>query len=152
LLHVAVPLIFSSGSVSLMHVIDRVFLTWDSTDALSASLPAGMVFWTLLSLGIGTAAYVNTFVAQYVGAGRDDRLGDALWQGIYFALGFFVLMLDCSTLSSTSFGWVGHSTEVQRVEIEYFAILVLGGLPTLVATALSCYYSGRSKTIVIMWV
>lgn len=152
LLRVAVPLVLSSGSVSLMHVVDRIFLTWYSTDALSAALPAGMVLWTLLSLGIGTAAYVNTFVAQYVGAGRQDRLADALWQGIHFSSLCGLLMLVFIPLAKPIFGWIGHSPAVQHLEVEYFAILVVGGWPTLVGTSLSCYYSGRSQTLYIMWV
>ncbi len=43
LLRVALPLVLSSGSLSLMNVIDRVFLTAYSTDALAASTPAGLL-------------------------------------------------------------------------------------------------------------
>ena len=66
LLHVALPLVVSSGSASLMYVIDRVFLTRYSTEAMAAALPASMLHWTLMSLAIGTVTYVNAFVAQYL--------------------------------------------------------------------------------------
>ena len=56
LLQVAVPLILSSGSISLMHGVDRIFLTWYSPDALAAALPAGIMNWTLLALPVGLAA------------------------------------------------------------------------------------------------
>mgnify|MGYP003927364789 FL=1 len=79
LLQVAVPLILSSGSISLMHVVDRIFLTWYSPDALAAALPAGIMNWTLLALPVGLASYVNTFVAQYDGAGKRERVSQALW-------------------------------------------------------------------------
>src|SRR5262245_6553082 len=45
LLRVAIPLIVSSGSQSLMHVTDRIFLTRSSVDAVAASLPSGVLFW-----------------------------------------------------------------------------------------------------------
>jgi len=64
LLIVALPLAVSSGSLSLMHVVDRVFMTWVSTDALAAGLPAGLLSWTVMSVPLGIASYVNTFVAQ----------------------------------------------------------------------------------------
>ena len=39
-LTIAVPMIQSMGSWSLMHFVDRMFLTWYSRDALAAALPA----------------------------------------------------------------------------------------------------------------
>lgn len=135
-----------------MHVVDRIFLTWYSTDALAASLPAGMVYWTILSFGIGTAAYVNTFVAQYTGAGQSHRVADALWQGIYFSMICGLLLLAMYPLSGPIFQLFGHEPAVQVLEVEYFSLMTLCGLPSLLAATLSCYYSGRSQTVVIMWV
>src|SRR5262245_24124344 len=85
LMQVALPLMLSSGTVALMQVTDRVFLTWYRTDALAAALPAGMLHWTVVALLIGTAMYVNTFVAQYDGAGRKDRVVASVWQGLYLS-------------------------------------------------------------------
>ncbi len=90
-LRVAFPLILSTGSWSLQQFIDRMFLTWYSPEAIAASMPAGMVSWTLASLFMGTAAYVNTFVAQYYGARRMERIGPAVWWGIYVT-GFVVVV------------------------------------------------------------
>ncbi|MEQ9068076.1 MAG: hypothetical protein RLO18_15185, partial [Gimesia chilikensis] len=70
LTNVAVPLVLSCGSLSIMHVVDRIFLTWWSTDAVAAALPAGMIQWTIMSIAMGKAMYVNTFVAQYEGANQ----------------------------------------------------------------------------------
>lgn len=67
LLTIAIPLAISAGSVTMMHIANRLFLTWHSQDALAAVLPASMWNWTLLSIFIGTAQYVNTFVSQYKG-------------------------------------------------------------------------------------
>ena len=78
-LGIALPLILSTASWSIQHFTDRVFLTWHSTEALSAALPAGMANFTFISLFMGTAQYVNTFVAQYIGARRPERVGPAIW-------------------------------------------------------------------------
>ncbi|NIW98799.1 MAG: hypothetical protein GWN13_11235 [Phycisphaerae bacterium] len=82
-LKIAFPLILSTGSWSVQHFIDRMFLTWYSPQAIAASMPAGLLFWTVISLFVGMAVYVNTFVAQYYGAKRKDRVGPSVWQGIY---------------------------------------------------------------------
>ena len=82
LMSVAVPLVLSSGSLSLMIAIDRLFLTWFSEDALAASTPAAALHWTVMSAFIGTINYANAFVAQYEGAGRKDRGGRGLAGGL----------------------------------------------------------------------
>lgn len=153
LLRIALPLILSSGSLSLMHVIDRIFLTWSSTAALAAAMPAGLLHWTVMSVFIGTATYVNTFVAQYDGAGKKDRVVASVWQGVYLA----VVSGACLTaifvpLSPAIFAAAGHEPEVQRLENAYFSILCFGAVPMILAAALSTFFSGRGRTQVLMWV
>lgn len=152
LVRVALPLAISSGSLSLMHVVDRMFLTWYSKEALAASLPSGMLNWTLMSLAIGTVGYVNTFVAQYQGARRNDRVAASVWQGVHFAWITGVLLLVFIPLAKPVFTFANHEPLVQQLEVEYFQILIWGSAPTLVATALSCFYSGRGKTMLILYV
>ena len=53
---------------------------------MAASFPAVMWFWLPFGLLQVTAGYVSTFVAQYTGAGRPERVGPAVWQGIHFAV------------------------------------------------------------------
>lgn len=153
LLRVALPLVISSGSVSLMHVVDRMFLTWWSVDALAASLPSGVLFWAVLSLPFGIAVYTNTFVAQYSGAARKERVVASVWQGVWLAVAGGVLVGACAPFSETVFRtWVDHEEAVLRLEASYFSILCLGAVPTLVQVALSAFFSGRGQTTVVMWV
>ena len=152
LFEVAFPLILSSGSVSLMHVVDRIFLTWYSADALAAALPAGMLHWTMLALPIGLAAYVNTFVAQYDGAKRPKQVSLALWQGIFTGVCCGVVVTSAAPIAGILFHWIGHGGEVERMETIYFTTLCFGSLPVILVTTLSCFFSGRGKTQVVMWV
>jgi multidrug resistance protein, MATE family len=152
LFRVAWPLIISHGSLSLMLVVDRAFLTWYSTDALAASLPAGLLFWTFLGVPLGAAQYVNSFVAQYEGAGQRERVSASVWQGFYFSVLAGLIILLGIPASSTFFAWMGHPGPVQRLESEYFSALCWGGGPLVMTAALSAFYSGRGHTRVVMWV
>ncbi len=152
LANVAVPLVLSCGSLSIMHVVDRIFLTWWSTDAVAAALPAGMIQWAAMSIAMGNATYVNTFIAQYEGAGQKQRVSESFWQGIYLALIWGAVLLLGIPFASTIFYWIGHVAEVQTLEVDYFSIVCLGSGPALISTVLSCFYTGRSKTLVVMWV
>jgi MATE family multidrug resistance protein len=152
LLRVAVPLVLSSGSLSLMYVVDRILLTWYSTDALAAALPAGMLHWTLVSLFLGIAGYVNTFVAQYEGAGRPDRVAAALWQGIHLSVFASLALLLALPWAGPLFDLLDQDPTIRDMEVEYFSIACLGTLPFLLQATLACFYSGRGQTRVIMWV
>ncbi len=149
---IAFPLILSTGALSVQHFVDRMFLSWYSPEAIAAAMPAGMVNFCIMSLFIGTAAYVNTFVAQYFGAGREDRIGPVIWQGIYVsALGGLAVMA-LIPFAEPIFCLVDHDPEIQRLEVEYFIILCLGAGPMIASTALSGFFSGRGRTWPVMWV
>ncbi len=150
-LTLALPLIFSTGVISIQHFVDRIFLTWYAPEAIAAVMPAGILNFTLLSLFLGTGGYVNTFVAQYYGAKRDDRIGPVLWQGIYIALlggGVHLIFLP---LAEPFFRLVGHTEIVQQYETMYFQLLCLGATPAIASTVLSGFYAGRGKPWPVMW-
>jgi MATE family multidrug resistance protein len=152
LLRLAFPLILSTGSWSLQHFVDRMFLAWYSPESLAASTPAGILNFTLMSPFIGTAGYVSTFVAQYHGAGRPERVGPVVWQGIYISLLGAVVMAALAPLAGPIFAAVGHAPEIRRQEAAYFAILCLGAFPGIACAALAGFFSGRGETWPVMWV
>lgn len=150
-LKVAVPLILSTGSWSIQHFVDRMFLTWYSREALAAALPAGMLSFTFASFFMGTASYVNTFVAQYTGADRPQQVGRSVWQGVYFGLLAGVFMMGLYPFAAQIFEWVGHDPEVRALEATYFQIMCIGGF-NIAGAALSAFFTGRGKTMTVMWV
>jgi len=152
LLHVAFPLILSTGSWSLQHFVDRMFLAWYSPESIAASTPAGILNYTFMSLFLGTAGYVSTFVAQYYGAGRHDRTGPVVWQGVYIALAGAAVMALFVPAADPMFRLVGHQPEIQRQEKIFFSILCLGAFPAIAGSALAGFFSGRGETWPVMWV
>ena len=151
-LNLAFPLLLSTGSITIQHFIDRMFLTWHSPEAIAAATPAGMISFTLMSIFIGTAVYVNTFVAQYSGAQQHTRIGPAVWQGLYFSLFAGLAVLPLYPLTSRIFALAGHTPEVQHLECQYFKILIFSGFSVTASSAMAGFFSGRGKTKVIMWV
>jgi multidrug resistance protein, MATE family len=151
-LRIAIPLILSTSSTTLMHFVDRMFLSWYSADALAASLAAGITWFTFASLFVGTAGYASTFVSQYDGAGRPGRIGASVWQGVYFSLIGTVGMYLLSLVAEPLFRFIGHAPGVQREEVTYFRVLAAGGGGAILNAALSAFYSGRGRPYTIMWV
>ena len=149
---VAIPLILSTATWSVQHFVDRMFLTWYSPEAIAAAMPAGMLNFSMVSIFMGTAGYVTTFVAQYYGAERYDRIGPALWQGVYVSLLGGLAIVCASPFAEPVFRLVGHSPLVQQNEVDYFQVLCLGAGAYSASYALSGFFSGRGKTWPVLWV
>lgn len=148
----SIPLIFGSGAMAIQQFVDRMFLAWYSPEAIAATMPSGVVYFTIISLFSGTAGYVSTFVAQYWGADRPGRIGSIVWQGIYVSIVAGALMLLLIPFAQDLFRIIGHDPQVQAMEVIYFQLLCLGAAPSTAIGALSGFFTGRGKTVPVMWV
>src|SRR5690349_15864311 len=83
LVALAWPLVVSNSFTTVQVFIDRLFLSWYDVDTSTAAVLANTLFWLPYALLFPTAGYVATFAAQYTGAGRPQRVGPAVWQGLY---------------------------------------------------------------------
>ena len=149
-LRISLPLVVSMSSTMIMEFTDRVFLANYSLDAIAAALPAGITAFLFISFFLGTAQYVNVFVAQYIGSGRPQQVGAVLWQGIYFSVLSGAALGGLSFLAEAFFQIGGHAIEVQILEAVYFKVLCLGSGILIAGTALSCFFSGRGQTRLVM--
>ena len=148
----AFPLILSTGSWAVQQFVDRMFLTWYSADAIAAATPSGILNFAVMSLFIGTASYVGTFVAQYYGAGRPERIGPALWQGLYVAILGGAVIMAVIPLAPAVFDFIGHDVAVRENEVIYFQYLCAGAVWVIASAALSSFFSGIGRTRIVMWV
>ncbi len=149
-LGVAYPLILGQMTFTLQVFIDRLFLTWYSPDAVAGAVTALFAVWTPIGLCIGTGEYVTTFVAQYFGAGRHDRIGPAVWQGAYFCLIAGLLIAALSPFVEPFFAMAGHAPELLFHETQYARILLWGAFPIVLMPTLSTFFAGRGATRVIL--
>lgn len=151
LMQLAWPLIVSSGTFAILNFCDRVFLAKYSEEAFRASLPAGILFFTLVCGFMALAGFTNTFVSQFWGAGDKQGCARATAQGIFFALLSIPLIMLLTPLGAWVLRLSGHGSEVLALEQEYFKILMWGGGGMALSSALSSFFSGRGKTFVIMF-
>lgn len=151
-LQIAFPLIISTGSWSLMHFTDRMLLTWHSSTEIAAAMPAGILHLSFLCLPFGIAGYLNTFVAQYDGAGQPGRIGSVVWQGIWLGLFMVPLFLAATPLASAIFAAAHHTPAIAQCEVIYFRTLTYGAGGAVIACALSTFFTGRGNNLPIMQV
>ena len=147
---IALPLIVSTTSFTVMQFCDRVFLTWYAILDLGAVVPAGALSWTCVSLALGIAMYANTFVAQYDGAKSPGEIGSIVWQAIWIGIICIPLFIALAQLSFWFFTSSGHSPRLVWRETAYFHALSFGSGVIVINAALESFYTGRGKTVVVM--
>lgn len=152
LLRIAIPLIITTSSASLMQFTDRMFLSWYSADALAACLPAGLISFSMVSFFMGTCGYTSVFVANYYGQKRYARLSVALWQGVLVGAFFGLIIAALVPLGLFLIGLSAHAPEVKILEKQYFTILTLFGGITIINNALAGFFSGQGRTAITMTV
>jgi MATE family multidrug resistance protein len=150
LLAMALPLVISSTSWTVMNFTDRMFLMWYDPACVAAALPAGMVLWTVVSLPLGVVTFATTFVGQYEGAGLRHRIGTILAQGYWTALLVSPAILLVGQLAEILFAFVGHEAHLAELEARYLRICVLCGPAMLVAGVQAAFFTGRGETRRVM--
>jgi MATE family multidrug resistance protein len=149
LLRLAWPLVLSNSIWMAQIILDRILLGRASLTMLAAGFASTMMFWGFLTLFQYTANYATTFVAQYTGAGRPERVGPVVWQAIWFSLGIGLLFQLLHPLAGWFVELGGHAEDLQELEIAYFRCLCVSALPMLLTAALTSFFAGRgdSRTV-----
>jgi len=151
-LRIAYPLILGEMSFTVQTFVNRLFLTWYSPEAVGAAVTALFATLTLIGLFAVTGEYLTAFIAQYLGAGRPERVGAAVWQGIYFSALAGLILAAMAPLVGPLFAWVGHDPVVQQYETTYARILMMGAFPVVLMATLGTFFTGRGESRVVLLV
>ncbi len=150
LMKIAWPMIINSASFAVLNFSDRLFLSNYGDAEFRASLPAGILFFTLVCGFMALAGYVSTFVAQMYGAGEKEGCARATAQGIIFSAVSIPLMMLLVPLGLWCLRISGHEPAILALEEEYFKILMWCGGGMTMSSALSGFFAGRGQTAVVM--
>jgi MATE family multidrug resistance protein len=150
ILRVGLPLVASMASSTVMQFTDRLFLSHYSVDASAAALPASIASMTIVLTLMGVCGYTSVLIAQYIGSNAPERVGSALWQGIWSALAAWVLLCGSWWVAGPFFASIGHEEAIQPLETIYFQVLTIGGGFVLLGAVLNGFFSGRGKTRPVM--
>lgn len=151
-LAVALPLVVSTLSWTILTFVDSIFLMQVSGAAMAAAFTAGALWFALLCVPLGICSYANTFVAQYYGDQQPRRIGPVVMQAVFTAIASIPLMVVAAPLAGPIFSFADHDPVTARYEIQYFQILCVGGPALWISAALAAFYSGRGLTRVNMWI
>ncbi len=149
-LGLALPLAAGAGVNWAMQFINRLFLSHHSPDALAASLPAGMLAYTVQAFFIASASYVGAFAAQHHGAGEDDEVGAVAWPMIWLALIAGALALASLCVRHEIFALFGAAPEVTAGMVALGSWYLAETLPVVLLAGLSGWFGGLGRTRLVM--
>lgn len=137
---IAFPLMLTSLSMMMMLFIDRLLIAHYSSDALTALVNATTIGWTFGYTGLVLAGISEVFVAQNNGAGKKDKLGEPVWQMLWFSLMTSVLFIP---LAYWGGDWIfGAERPMERI---YFNWMMFFGPTYAMYAALCGFFVGQGK-------
>jgi MATE family multidrug resistance protein len=136
LLRLAGPTIAQMASYTVMQFLDTWMLARaNGIGAPTAAANSGILAFAVISLGMGVLWVVNTLVSQAFGRKDYPRCGQYLWQGIWFAVAYSLLLLPFLPSVPGAFRMLGHDADMVRQESLYLQIVVTFSAVKLVGTA-----------------
>ena len=151
-LRIALPLVVSTGTFSLVLFMDRTMLLWHDGASMSAAMAGGNLFWVCLCLPIGIVSMTGAVISQHIGADQENQVGKLLWQGVWLSWMVTPIFIACGFIAERFFSFTGQTEALIPLQASYFRILMFGSTGMLLETTLSGFFSGTERTRVIMWV
>jgi putative MATE family efflux protein len=143
----AYPVVLSHLCGSAMHVIDSMMVGRLGATELAAVGYGGIWMWTALTLFMGTATGVQTFVAQADGAGDHHLCGRWTWQGFYAVAPITVLGVAVFVAVFPGLlALLGPSEGLREHAVDYVRARSLGCLGLGVFMVLSSFFRGIGDT------
>jgi len=142
----AYPAVLTMISQTVMSLVDAMMVGRLGKVELAAVGLAGTLVWCIHSFFNGTVSSVNTFVAQYYGAGEHRKCGIVTWQGVHLSLLFGIMLAILGLWAHSFFALMGPSAQVRELGVVYARIRLIGAGFFVVYLTLSCFFRGIGNT------
>ncbi|MEM6551968.1 MAG: MATE family efflux transporter [Planctomycetota bacterium] len=151
LLVLALPIIASMISRTVMSWVDFAMVSALGPAAQAAIVPASIGLFCLIALGFGITSAVSTLVSQALGRGEHSRCGAYAWQGAWIGVAWGGLTLLLWPFVPGIVAAFGHSPEVAAMEADYITIGLLGIAPAVIAAAWTNFFTGVHRPWAGFW-
>ena len=140
LLYLAAPTVAQMASYTLMQFADTWMLARYSEQIGSraseplAAANAGLLAFAMMSIGWGTVQLVNALVSQNFGQRDYPSCGRYLWQGVWFAVAYGLIMLTLIPFAHVPFEQFKHEPHLVALQAQYMQITLAWTVFRLIGT------------------
>lgn len=145
LLWLALPIIATKISHFAIGFTDFIFVSRLGTENTAAITPCTMLLFTILCLGMGTVASVQTFASQALGRRTPHEASAYAWQSFYVAIGFTILVWPINQLMPFFWAFIGHEAAVRQLEIIYTQAGLWSIGPAIIVSGLDAFFYGVQR-------
>jgi MATE family multidrug resistance protein len=143
----ALPVVLTQLSTSLMSVVDSAMVGRVGPTELAAVGFGGIWLWALFSILFGTASGVQTFVSQADGAGATRSCGPWVWQGLYALMpAGIVFVAILAWLLEPALTLLGPSVEMRTLTSDYVRARLIGEIGFVAVMLINSFYRGLGDT------
>lgn len=147
---IAMPMVVSFACDTVMTFTDRMFLSRVSPVHMNASMAGGITYFLMLSFFYGLIGYVTALVAQYMGAGQNDKCSKVTVQALLIIAFVYPIIILLRPVIMALVAKLGVSSDEFVLQKQYFEWLSLGACFSLGRHAISCFFSGIGRTRTVM--
>lgn len=148
----SIPVVVTTSSRAFMDIVDYVMITrLPQVEAQAAILPAQIVMWSYIIVGLGMTSMVSTFASQSLGRQQYRDCSAYAWQSLYLAAFFGCIGLALRPMLPGLIASFGHAPKVQELEFAYTHVALLTVAPTIAAYGLGYFFVGVHRPWVTMW-
>ena len=151
IMRVSFPLMIGTGIGAIQQCLDRLFLSYLSSEALAASFPAMITHYVLVCFFIASALYVGTFVSQHYSAKEMRHVGAMTWPALLLAVIGSVLSLIAIPFLPSVFAWFQAAPLVTTHMIDLCTWYCLGTLPGICLAIWAAFFSSIGQTLLVMY-
>jgi MATE family multidrug resistance protein len=150
LLLLAGPTIIQMASYTTMQFADTWMLSRLGMTEPTAAGNGGLTAWSIIGFGAGVLICVNTMVSQHYGKKEYSACGRYLWQGIWFAMLFWLAIAPAVLFARHLFAWMGHEGRLVHLESTFFQITVAWTGVKLASVALGQFLLATNRPMMTL--
>jgi len=157
MLIIALPVIGTMVSFTLMQFVDKLYCGMLGAEALAAAGNGGLAAFFPVSVMMGLLGVVNTYVSQHLGAGRPERGPAYAWNAMWMSLIVWIAVLlpyalflpQVFSFMRSTMGVDQPSAWVIEHETIYARVLLFGMVLTVCARSLAQYFYGMHRPMTV---
>ena len=148
LFKMSVPMVISMFMLALYNVVDSIFISRVSEDALSALSLAYPVQFLMVAINIGTNIGMTALISRSLGERNFDKANDYASHGLFLAIMYSILFAILGFLFTKPFFYaMARNENIRREGINYLSIVTIVSFGFFIQTTFEKMMQATGKTV-----